>query len=299
MASSYTTNKDLEKPGNGDYVDTWNVPLNGDMTVVDYALGSSITFNATTGSQTLGSYDHTTKVLDTYSYVPMVITVQGAISANVVYTIPAGIGGRWIIRNTTTDATTGPWTVTFASGGGGTSVTVDRDYISEIYSDGTNIRYTTTRPILPNNSITTAMLQDGSVTYAKLATAAISSAADFRANTANKLLDANGTWGSAAFVTLTDAASIAVDMSTGFNFQVTLGGNRTLANPTNTKVGQSGVIIAIQDGTGGRTLAFDGNYKFANGTAPTISTGANEYNFLFYYVYTSSFILISNVRDVS
>lgn len=147
MASSYTTNKDIEKPGNGDYVDTWNVPLNGDMTVIDYALGTAQTFNATAGSQTLGSYDHTTKVLSTYSYVPLVINVTGAMSANVVYTIPAGVGGQWIVYNTTTDATGGPWTVTFASGGGGASQVIARSAPIIIYSDGTNVRLAASSPI--------------------------------------------------------------------------------------------------------------------------------------------------------
>ena len=146
MASSYTTNKDFEKPGNGDYVDTWNVPVNGDLNVIDYALGYAISFNATAGSQTLGSYDHTTKVLATYSYVPLIINITGAISANVIYTIPSGVGGQWIIRNTTTDVTGGPWTVTFASGGGGTSQTITRLQNTVIYSDGTNIRLANDSP---------------------------------------------------------------------------------------------------------------------------------------------------------
>lgn len=64
-------------------------------------------------------------------------------------------------------------------------------------------------------------------------------------------------------------------MSTGFNFAVTLGGNRTLGNPTNTKNGQTGVIKVIQDGTSSRTLAYGGNYKFACGSAPVLSTAAN------------------------
>jgi hypothetical protein len=151
MASSFTTNKDIEKPGNGDYVDTWNVPLNGDMTVVDYALGTSISFNATAGSQTLGSYNHTTKVLDTYSYIPLVINVTGAISASVTYTIPSGVGGQWIVYNTTTDGTGGPWTVTFASGGGGLSLVITRSTPIVIYSDGTNIR-AVTQPVPGSNT---------------------------------------------------------------------------------------------------------------------------------------------------
>ena len=56
-------------------------------------------------------------------------------------------------------------------------------------------------------------------------------------------------------VTLTDAANISYDMDDGNNATVTLGGNRTLANPTNVTVGQSG-SFSVQDGTGSRTLSF-------------------------------------------
>jgi hypothetical protein len=58
-------------------------------------------------------------------------------------------------------------------------------------------------------------------------------------------------------------------MSTGINFSVTLGGNRTLGNPSNTTNGKTGVIYITQDGTGSRTLAYSSNWKFAGGTAPS------------------------------
>jgi hypothetical protein len=63
-----------------------------------------------------------------------------------------------------------------------------------------------------------------------------------------------------AVTTLTDAATIAVDASTGPQYMVTLGGNRTLGNPTNAVAGQELDIAVAQDGTGGRTLAFDTNW---------------------------------------
>ena len=75
----------------------------------------------------------------------------------------------------------------------------------------------------------------------------------------------------ATVTTLTDAATIAVDMSTSCNFTVTLGGNRTLSNPTGMVTGQTGSIFIVQDGTGGRTLAYSSNWDFPNGTAPTLS----------------------------
>lgn len=136
MVSTYTTNKNIQKPGNGDYVDTWNVPVNADFTIIDTAFGANISFNATAGSQTL-----TSGASDTYSYIPLFIKVTGAITASVVYTIPSGVGGQWIVYNTTTDATGGPYTITFASGGGGASVVVPRLTVSSIISDGTNVYF--------------------------------------------------------------------------------------------------------------------------------------------------------------
>ena len=83
---------------------------------------------------------------------------------------------------------------------------------------------------------------------------------------------------------LTDASSIATDLALSNNFSVTLAGNRTLANPTNTVAGQSGSIFITQDGTGSRTLAYGANFKFAGGTAPVLSTAASSIDRLDYVV---------------
>ena len=85
-------------------------------------------------------------------------------------------------------------------------------------------------------------------------------------------------------VALTDGATITPDFAAANNFTVTLGGNRTLANPTNIVAGQSGVIQINQDGTGGRTLAFGSYWKFVGGTAPTLTTTASAMDELVYYV---------------
>ena len=66
--------------------------------------------------------------------------------------------------------------------------------------------------------------------------------------------------------TLTDAATIAVDMSQGPHFQVTLGGNRTLVNPTNPGTAKEVWIAIAQDGTGGRTLAFSSDWIAVDST---------------------------------
>lgn len=99
-------------------------------------------------------------------------------------------------------------------------------------------------------------------------------------------------------VTLTDAATIAVDMATFINARVTLGGNRTLGNPTNPKVGQNGYIAVVQDGTGSRTLAFSSNWKRQGGAA-TMSTAAGSIDFIIYQVITSTYILYDVVLSPS
>lgn len=118
----------------------------------------------------------------------------------------------------------------------------------------------------------------------------IASTAQYRAKTANKLADAATAFASADFVALTDAATIATDMNLGYDFGVTLGGNRTLGNPTNPTNGQKGCYHFIQDGTGTRTLAYASNWKFPSGIAPTLSTPAGSHDSLCYEVFSSTFI---------
>jgi hypothetical protein len=89
---------------------------------------------------------------------------------------------------------------------------------------------------------------------------------------------------------LTDGSTITPDLADSNNFSVTLGGNRTLANPTNITAGQSGSIFVTQDGTGSRTLAYGSYWDFAGGTAPTLSTTANAIDRIDYVVRTSTSI---------
>lgn len=99
--------------------------------------------------------------------------------------------------------------------------------------------------------------------------------------------------------TLTDAATITPDFGANQNFTVTLGDNRTLANPTNIVVGQTGSIFLVQDGTGSRTLSFGTYYDFAGGTAPTISTTAAAVDRIDYIVRTATSIHCVFTADYS
>jgi hypothetical protein len=98
---------------------------------------------------------------------------------------------------------------------------------------------------------------------------------------------------------LTDGATITPNFNTANNFSLTLGGNRTLANPTNITAGQSGVIVITQDGTGSRTLAYGSYWDFSGGTAPTLTTAASAVDVLVYYVNSATSITASLISNIS
>lgn len=129
MVSSYTPNKNLEKPGNGDYVDTWNIPVNGDMNIIDAAFGGTFGVALTNANVLLTQNDCQN----------VNINLTGLLSANVTVFFPAGVSGFWIVINNTT----GPFSVTLASAGGspGTSVVLEKTLSALIWSDGSNVRF--------------------------------------------------------------------------------------------------------------------------------------------------------------
>lgn len=123
-------------------------------------------------------------------------------------------------------------------------------------------------------------------------------AAQFRNNTAGVVLTPDNVWGAAVYVPLSPGASVALDLSTGFNFTLAMGGNYTLANPTNVKEGQSGKVLLTQDATGNRALAYDTNYKGAGGVLPTLSTTANARDLLFYEVLPGGSVFLSLAKNI-
>lgn len=74
---------------------------------------------------------------------------------------------------------------------------------------------------------------------------------------------------------LTDGVTINWDGdSNGQVVSVTLGGNRTLAAPTNINENAFYLLRVTQDATGSRTLAWNAAYKFVGGVDPVLSIAA-------------------------
>lgn len=135
MASSLTPNISLEKPANGDDVNTWDVPVNADWDVLDLVAGGNVTLNAVGASGTV--------VLTLAQYRPRIIIVSGLLTAPVNYQFPAGVGGQWTVFN----ATTGAFTVTFSSAGAGSTIALMQGFRTAILCDTANVALAFTAPV--------------------------------------------------------------------------------------------------------------------------------------------------------
>ena len=105
--------------------------------------------------------------------------------------------------------------------------------------------------------------------------------------------------GTALATTDTDTSNtggVTLDFETNQNFILTFTGNVTLDNPTTEAIGQSGIIICIQDGTGSRTLSLGTDYETAAAAGITLSTAANSVDIIPYFVQSASNILLGAVQ---
>lgn len=118
---------------------------------------------------------------------------------------------------------------------------------------------------------------------------------------AAKVVTAKSLYDAAAPVALTDASTIVLDLASGINFTLTIGGNRTLGAPTGAKVGMTGTIVITQDGTGSRTLAMNSAYKFPGGWSG-LSSSASKIDLISYLVKAgpvTPILLCSLAKDYS
>lgn len=245
----------------------WDVPLNANFGILDTALGGVTSLASTSGTVVLTSTQYRNAVLS----IPASVTLSG----NLTYRIPSGVIGTWVVSNLSTQ---GAFSITIDSAGGGVTFSVPPLSASYIFSDGTNV-YNAANPAY---AIALSYISQQA------------SASDYSNNTtASKFLNPNGVWNAMSEVTLTDASTISWDMSLGFDFAVTLGGNRIMGAPSNAKIGQKGRLVIAQDGTGGRTItSWNGVYDFSAGVAPSLSTTASAVNVLYYDVRSLASILI-------
>jgi len=185
----------------------------------------------------------------------------------------------------------GTWAVPSGGGGGGGSVTSVALSLPAIFSvAGSPITSSGTFTVtLATESANTVWAgpSSGSAaapTFRGLVFADLPSGGTYTLGSGLTITGAPVTYGAAVIVTpvtLTDGATISTNAALSTRFRVTLGGNRTLANPSNPADGEQCVWEVIQDGTGSRTLTLGSAFEFGNDVvALNLSTAAGAHDFV-------------------
>ena len=289
MTSTFTSRIRLNKQGDGDNPNSWGVVLNdGVISLVDDAIAAYTTISI--GSAATVTLSAVNGAGDTARSA--FLEVKGSVGgANTTITLEIPSNSKSYVINNKVSANTTASDIVKIKTAGGTGYTIPFGSVGLVICDGTSVFATNTKGLGFGTAASadvgtgTTNVPDVSIADARYVRSSVTANTTVRGDfvvEAGSLKVGTSARAYNPITTLTDAASITVDFALGNNFLVTIGGNRTLAAPTNCTAGQSGQIHVIQDGTGSRTLAYNGVYQFVSGAAPTLSTGAADVDILMY-----------------
>ena len=311
MASTYSSDLKLELMATGENAGTWGTKTNTNLQLVQQAIGGFEQVTVGDGATVaLAMTDGT--ISNARNMVVKVATVT--LSGATVLTVPDSIEKMYIFDVT---GVTNPTNLTIKTASG-SGFSPDQQKIYFAYADGTNVVEVSLDSL--GGAIGTASLPTVPITKGGTGlTAAGSANQALKMNSGGSALEfgtlpiAGGGTGattlaganivaSNANTTFTKAlrgstltagsqtGSVTLDFDTYQHFVLTATGNVTLANPTTESVGQSGIIVFIQDGTGSRTLSLGTDYETAGGAGLTISTAATAVDVIPYFVKAASSI---------
>ena len=311
MASTYSSDLKLELMATGENAGTWGTKTNTNLQLVQQAIGGFEQVSVSDGATVaLAMTDGT--ISNARNMVIKVATVT--LSGATVLTVPDSIEKMYIFDVT---GVTNPTNLTIKTASG-TGFSPDQQKIYFAYADGTNIVEvsldslggavgTASLPTVPITKGGTGLTSAGSANQAlkmnsggsalefgTLPIAGGGTGATTLAGANIVTSDANTTFTKAlrgsTNTDTTNSGNITLDFDTYQNFVLTFTGNVTFDNPSTVSVGQSGIIVIIQDGTGSRTLSLGTDFETAGGAGLTISTAASAVDVIPYFVKASGSI---------
>lgn len=258
MSDTFTSSLKIRQPATGAYNNTWGAVINSDCfqlfdTAIagrsQIALGSLTAFNMPAMSQGADSPAR-------YFCIQFVGTPGGP----VLVTLPASVSSKfYLVDNLATGQT-----LQFTYAGSSNTVTVAVGEKRLIWCDGTNVWDVDAAASTTLNGL-------ASTNFARVTR----SAAEITANTTVRNVY-TGVTNVHPYTTLTlpVGSTITLDPTQGDSQRITLTGNYTVGPPANAVDGAQIDLSVIQDGSGGRTLAWNAVFLFQGAAIPTLSSAA-------------------------
>ena len=306
MADTFTPNLNLNKPEVGASRDSWGGKINEDLVLLDDIFmsdgtGTSVGLNVgagktlsvagtaslsgavTAGAVTAGAVTATSLLTDTIDEK----TVSVGVTVESVLLKDGLVAGR----NVATDGTKLDGVEAAAD------VTVTANVTAAGALMDTEVSANLKTLVLPASTTISAfgrtLVDDADAATART-TLGVSvplvqaTASDIRAGVSGTYVSGGAMESASEEVTITDAATIAVNWSAFLTGKVTLAGNRTLGAPTSAEPGTWRVIRVTQNATGGWTLGYAAAYKTQDGADPQISTAPDANDTLYIYCVSSN-----------
>ena len=330
MASTYTTNLRLTKQGDGENPNSWGQILNdGVISLADEAIagyttisiGSAATVNLTNND---GADDQSRK-----AFLEIKGSV-GGVATSIFLVVPNNSKSYSVLNKVSANNDSD---VVMMRVAGNTGVTIGRSSTTfqHVVCDGASVR---SANLLPNNVCITDYLFVGNNTQitgtvtvvgagtfkaavsvegaAKFnSTVTVSGASNFKSTVTVEGAQVNKSTtrfeGAVSLAdapvhqtitTIADATSIVMNMATNNQFLVTLGGDRTLAAPTNLTVGQTGHIYCIQNSGGTHSLSYNSVFQFAGGSDPVLTAAGGSVDLLVFSVRATDKVDAVMVNDL-
>lgn len=255
MSSTYSTRLRITFQTTGENDSTWGDICNQQsLQLLEDSVCGSATFSLAAADVTLTTNNGAADQARMAILLP-----TGVLVANRNIIVPA-VSKFYLVYN----ATSGAYTVTVKTPSG-SGVTVTQSTAQWVWCNGTDVLAVDAKTATTATTATDAV--NVTTTINGVAVANFARKDVVQAFTKSQY---------ATPVALSDGANIAVDASLSNIFRVTLGGNRTLDNPTNLADGMQITFYIKQDGTGSRTLAYGTKYEFPGDAAPTLTTTLNK-----------------------
>src|SRR6267154_3976478 len=129
MASTFTPNIQWEEPARGDDVGTWDIPVNGNGTLIDLVTGAIATI----------SLNNSNVVLSAAQFRSKQITFNSTLTGSVAITFPTSFTKSYEIQNLCTGSSA--FLITLATTAGGQVICCPPGETVDCFNDGVNLKY--------------------------------------------------------------------------------------------------------------------------------------------------------------